>query len=212
MANKSFQGLFSPLEVVSTNNLLKIQQDQCKIVMSRLYFSNVFKIYYISLIVLLITVISLLLIHIPTTSKLIFLLEIIITCCLFVETLFKGFMQGWLNYFKQFWNILDSLVTVGSIILLWIGADISQGIGAIDDISASLAIIIRCGIQLFRLIMVIKRKGEQDVQIIDLNGISEGDEAPQNTEKNFRPQKKTTNNLTSNKKNFEDSVDESRQI
>ena len=212
MANKSFQGLFSPLEVVSTNNLLKIQQDQCKIVMSRLYFSNVFKIYYILLMALLLIVISLLLIHIPTTSKLIFLFEIIITCCLVLETLFKGFMQGWLNYIKQFWNILDSLVTIGSIILLWIGADVSQGIGAIDDISASLAIIIRCGIQLFRLVMVIKRKGEQDVQIIDLNGISEGDEAPQNTEKNFKPQKKIASNLTSNKKNFEDSVDESRQI
>lgn len=210
MANKSFQGLFSPLEVVSTNNLLKIQQDQCKIVMSRLYFSNVFKIYYISLIVLLVIVISLLLFHIPTTNRLIFLLEIIITCLLIIEALYKGFMQGWVLYIKQIWNILDFLVIIGSIVLLWIGADIDQGIGAIDDVSASLIIIVRCGIQLFRLFMVIKKKGEQDVQIIDLNGISEGDEAPQNTEKNFKPQKSTVINKKENEKNFDYSVDDSR--
>lgn len=210
MANKSFQGLFSPLEVVSTNNLLKIQQDQCKIAMSRLYFSNVFKIYYISLMVLLVIMISLLLFHIPATNKLVFLLEIVITCLLIIEFLYKGFMQGWLFYIKQVWNILDFLVIIGSIVLLWIGADIEQGIGAIDDISASLMIIVRCGIQLFRLVMVIRKKGEQDVQIIDLNGISEGDEAPQNTEKNFKPQKKTAINKKENEKHFDDSVDDSR--
>jgi hypothetical protein len=209
MANRSFQGLFSPLEVVSTNNLLKIQQDQCKISMSRLYYSNVFKIYYGSLIALQCLLISMMLMRIPHLVKLVFIFEVLITVLLLSEMVFKGFMQGWGFYFKQVWNLIDGLVVVGSICLLWIGFEMGKGLGEIDDISAGIIIIVRSSVQVCRLIMVIRRKGEQEVQIIDLNGISEADDAPQQTEKNFKPPKKTSNNIEK-KKNFEDSVDESR--
>ena len=208
MANKSFQGLFSPLEVVSTNNLLKIQQDQCKISMSRIYYSNVFKVYYGSLIALQCLLIMMMMIRIPHTNALIFIFEVLISTLLVIEMLFKGFMQGWGFYFKQIWNLVDGLVVVGSICLIWIGIGIGNGVGEIDDISAGVVIIVRSAVQVFRLVMVIRRKGEQDVQIIDLNGMSEGDDAPQHTEKNFRPNKQP-GNLAGNKKNFEDSVDES---
>ena len=117
MAEKSFQGLFSPLEVVSTSALMKIQQDQCKIKMSRLYYSSVFKIYYLVLIALSLLCIAGNFLHSYYTSSIVFLLEITITVVLFVEVIYRGFMQGWSLYLKQFWNIVDIITILVSIIL-----------------------------------------------------------------------------------------------
>ena len=73
-------------------------------------------------------------------------------------------------------------------------------------------IIIRAGIQFVRLALAIKKKKDQDIQIIDLNGISEGDEAPQHTEKNLKFKKETAvNKITDKEKSYEISaVDESQ--
>ena len=116
MANKSFQGLFSPLEVVSTNALLKIQQDQCKVNLSRIYYSVIFKIFYLSLVALSLICIGITLLeNIP--SGIVFLIELTVTLMLIFDTVFRGFMLGWLLFIKQFWNILDLLVNILSICL-----------------------------------------------------------------------------------------------
>lgn len=209
MANKSFQGLFSPLEVVSTNNLLKIQQDQCKIKMSRIYYSSIFKIYYLSLIALSMICIGLSLLKPYFEWSLLFFLDITITFLLFLETIYRGFMQGWSLYIRKVWNLIDNICIFVSVVLLWIGYDTAGGIGEINFISASTAIIIRCFVQFIRLALAIKRKGEQDIQVIDLNGISEADELPQHTDKNLKPEKKPAIRLANNK-GYEESVDDSQ--
>ena len=206
MANKTFQGLFSPLEVVSTNNLLKIQQDQCKIKMSRIYYSSIFKVFYSSLIGLSLISIFLSFLRFYAENKLVIIMEVTITMMLILETLYRGFMQGWNEYMKQIWNIVDVLVTITSISLIWIGNSIGGGIGQVDTLSAITAIIVRCAIQFVRLILAIRKKSDQDIQIIDLNGISEGDEVPQHTEKNLKSQKPEKSANKSAK--FDESVDE----
>jgi Ion transport protein len=183
MANKSFQGLFSPLEVVSANNLMKIEQNQCRIKMSRLYYSSVFKIFYMVLIALSIIAIGLTLLEIIVKLSVLLLIEVTLTIMLVFETFFRGFMQGWKDYFKQKFNIIDSVVNFFSICLFWIGYHLGGVLGEIDSIVAIVAIIVRASFLFFRLILAIRRKKEQDVQIIDLNGISESDEVPQQTEK-----------------------------
>ena len=207
MANKSFQGLFSPLEVVSTNALLKIQQDQCKVNLSRIYYSVIFKIFYLSLVALSLICIGITLLeNIP--SGIVFLIELTVTLMLIFDTVFRGFMLGWLLFIKQFWNILDLLVNILSICLFWIGFETKGGIGEIDSITAILIIIVRTAFQFSRLVLTLRKKKEQDIQIIDLNGISEGDEVHQHTDKNFKIPNVAENRK---KKSFEDCEDESQQ-
>lgn len=211
MANKSFQGLFSPLEVVSTNKLLTIEQDQCKITMSRIYYSSIFKIYYISLIILCSACIFLTLLDFYEDSKILFLLEVVVCILLVFECIFRGFMQGWELFIKKLANAVDLIVTLVSIILLWLSYNIGGGIGEIDEIIAITVVVVRCGIQFLRLVRAVKRRREQDIQIIDLNGISESDEAPQHTEKNLKvPKSEEKIDIDESKKGYEESVDESQ--
>lgn len=211
MANKSVHGLFSPLEVVSTNNLLKIQQDQCKIRMSRIYYSSIFKIYYLSLIVLCGICIFLTLFDFYQNTSILFLLEVLASALLVSECIYRGFMQGWNIYIKRVSNAVDLIITVVSIVMIWIGYQIGGGIGEIDEVTAIVILIVRCGIQLIRLVRALKRRKDQEIQIIDLNGISEGEEMPQHTEKNLRaPRPSDKQRKVGNKKHYEESVDESR--
>ena len=179
--------------------------------MSRVYYSSIFKIFYVLLISLSLICVGASFIEVYDMSKLVFLIEVTLTSMLFFETLFRGFMQGWAHFLKLPWNVVDLLVTIASIVMVWVGFVIGGGIGVLDSISAITAIIVRTGLQLFRLAMVIRRKKEQDVQIIDLNGISEGDELPQHTEKNLRSvQGVGPVKLVPNQKAYDESVDESQ--
>jgi hypothetical protein len=208
MSNKSFQGLFSPLEVVSTNNLLKIQQDQCKLKMSRIYYSSLFKVFYSCLIGLSLISMFLSFVQFYSDHKMIFLLEVTVTMLLVFEAVYRGFMQGWNEYVRQVWNIVDVFVTIASIALLWVGHSIGGGVGRIDTLSATSAIVVRTAVQLVRLILALRKRSDQDIQIIDLNGISEGDEIPQHTEKQLKSEHPV---LRPNKKmSYDAAVDESQ--
>jgi hypothetical protein len=173
---KSFQGLFSPVEVVSTNNLLRIEQDQCKIQMTRIYYSGLFKGYYFAMILLSVVCILTTILQMFRHSKLMIGLECIVTLMLIFEILYRIYMQTWRVFFEQKWNFADVFVVVLSIVLLWIGVRIGGGIGEIDLVSAVLIIITRSFVMIFRLVSSIKKKKDQEIQIIDLNDISEADD------------------------------------
>ena len=44
------EGLFTPVDVISRNRLLKIEQNECGIRMTRIYYSRAFKWFYGSMI------------------------------------------------------------------------------------------------------------------------------------------------------------------
>ena len=176
MASKSFQGLFSPVEVVSTNNLLRIEQDQCKIKMTRVYYSGFFKGYYFGMIFLSVLCILITLFQLYQHSKLLLSLECSVTTMLIFEIFYRIYMQTWRVFFEQKWNLVDVLIVVLSVILLWVGVEVGSGVGEIDMVSAVLIIMTRSFVMIFRLVSSIKKKQDQEVQIIDLNDISEADE------------------------------------
>ena len=176
MAAKNFQGLFSPLEVVSTNNLLRIQQDQCKIQMTRVYYSIVFKLFYSAVIFFSVLCIGITVLELIYTTQLLLIVEGVVTVMLVFETVYRGIMQGWRNYVGQRWNLLDIIIVLSSIALLWLGIETGGGIGEIDTVSAVTIIVLRSIIQFIRLLSLIRKKQGQDVQIIDLNDMSEADE------------------------------------
>lgn len=205
MASKSFKGLFTPVEVVSTNNLLRIEQDQCKLQMSRIYYSNIFKIFYFAMIIISIVCIGVSLFQLYNTSLFLHIIEALVTVLLIFETIYRCIMQGWKNYFEQKWNLVDIGVIIASIGLLWVGVKIGGGIGEIDSVTAVIIIITRTLVQFLRLISSIKKKKEQDVQIIDLNDISESDDTIKK-DKKIKEQPPTHHEkLEEHKNEFQDS-------
>lgn len=186
MASKGFQGLHSPNDVVSTNNLLRIEQDQCKIKMTRLYYSSIFKAFYCGLIILSTVCIAVSLIQFYQNSKFLLMTEAFLTIMLAFEIFYRMYMQSCRIYLEQKWNILDIIIVIFSILLLWVGIDIGGGVGEIDTVTAVLIIITRSLVMVFRLISSIKKKKDQEVQIIDLNDMSEMDDEVKEKGKNFR--------------------------
>ena len=116
-------------------------------------------------------------------------LEALVTAMLIFETFYRGIMQGWKNYLEQKWNLLDVFVIICSATLLWIGIKAGGGIGEIDAVTAVIVIVARSTIQFLRLILNIRKKKAQDVQVIDLNDMSEGDEIVLSGEKNNKNRK-----------------------
>ncbi|OMJ74676.1 hypothetical protein SteCoe_26355 [Stentor coeruleus] len=205
MASKSFHGLFTPVEVVSTNNLLRIEQDKCKLQMTRIYYSNLFKIFYFVVIIISIVCIGVSLFQLYNTSLFLHTIEALVTVLLIFETIYRCIMQGWKNYLEQKWNLVDIGVIIASISLLWVGVKIGGGVGEIDSVTAIIMIVTRTLVQCLRLISSIKKKKEQDVQIIDLNDISESDDVMKK-DKKFKQQSSTHHEkLEEHKNEFQES-------
>jgi ABC-type transport system involved in cytochrome bd biosynthesis fused ATPase/permease subunit len=112
--------------------------------------------------------------------------EAFLTIMLAFEIFYRMYMQSCRIYLEQKWNILDIIIVIFSILLLWVGIDIGGGVGEIDTVTAVLIIITRSLVMVFRLISSIKKKKDQEVQIIDLNDMSEMDDEVKEKGKNFR--------------------------
>lgn len=203
MASKGFQGLYSPNDVVSTNNLLRIEQDQCKIKMTRLYYSSIFKAFYSLLIILSALCILVNLLQFYEHSKLVVSIEVFLTILLAFEVLYRMYMLGFRVFFEHKWNILDVFVVFFSVLLLWVGIELGGGVGDIDTVTAVLFIIGRNFIMAYRLVSFIKKKKDQEVQIIDLNDMSEMDEDEKGKEKKFK--KFSENKLEEHKNEYQES-------
>lgn len=121
------------------------------------------------------------------------------------EAAYRGIMQGWRNFFEQKWNILDVIVVFSSIALLWLGIETSGGIGEIDTVTAVMIIVMRTLVQFLRLASFIKKKQGQEIQIIDLNDMSEGDEIGNTEKKKFHKNFVVEDKLEEGKKEYQDS-------
>ena len=176
MATQKFQGLFSPLEVVSTNNLLRIEQDRCQTAMTKIYYSDFFKVFYVVLLSLSATCLAATVLELFFQSVLTLALEITVTTLLVFDTAYRIIMQGCRSFFKHTFNVFDIFIIAASLALLWAGAKIEGGVGRVNTFSAALVIGVRSLVQFIRLVININRKKAQNVQMIDLNDMSEADD------------------------------------
>jgi hypothetical protein len=201
MANKSFHGLFAPVEVVSTNNLLRIEQNQCTLKLTRIYYSNIFKSFYFLIIFFSLLCIFSTIFQFYDRSSVMLAVEAFITFLLLFEMVYRVLMQGFKDYIGQWWNVVDVLIIIASVVLLWVGVELGGGVGEIDAVTGVFLIITRSLVQFLRLASSLRKKKGQDVQIIDLNDISGEDAGMKDDKKKAKHIPTTEENKYEEQKN-----------
>jgi hypothetical protein len=175
------RGLFNPLDVISTNHLLRTQQNECQVWMKRIYFSNECRYYYLTLISLTSVCIvwSLLNLWEFPEEPWFQTLEIFLSFMMFAELVWKAIMQGWGQLLAEWENVFDFMVMMGSVGTLGVAVISAGYFEEAEGLMGLGGIAFRNIMMYMRLIVYLKNQGKTDVTIIDLNDMSQISEARQ---------------------------------
>ena len=165
--------LFSPVDVLGTNYLLKADQNERKVQMSRIYFSTAYRFLY--LLAIFLSLVCAVWILLQLTFVRIWMLagiEGLIICMLIGDVLWVLGTQGAGAFFREWKNIADSIVTAAAVCLLILGLLEDWELEELAGLSLS---VIKCCIQYWRLRILLKGMHTSSMSVIDLDEMSHDD-------------------------------------
>ncbi|CAG9333271.1 unnamed protein product [Blepharisma stoltei] len=183
MSTRKDIGLYSPSDVLSTNQLLKTRQNHCKLCMNRAYFSKYTRVGYIIVIILCaIGIVWTLLSHGQFPDNMWFwLLEGLVTVLIAFEVCVRMYIQNCHAYWKSLSNIFDLIVVIVCIVAISIGlwdSDIDEDIGGI---TGEVLMILRTILQFLRVIVFLKNQQKAQLTALKMIDFSQLAEAKDNS-------------------------------
>ena len=177
-------GLYTSGDVVSTGHLLQTQQNKWKVQMSRLYYSGYCKSFYVLQIVGCLVCIGWTMVKFGEypTEKAFLCIEVALSCMMVGEVVWRGYMQNWPTFLKEWANVVDLGVTFLVLASLIVGYILGGLFGDLDELGGMILLLFRTAVSYFRLIFFVKNMRKTDISIIDLNEASELGEERQHTE------------------------------
>ncbi|CAG9336069.1 unnamed protein product [Blepharisma stoltei] len=183
-SKKNFKGLFSPIEIISTNHLLRTEHNECKVRMTRIYYSQWFKYIYVILAVL--AAFCIVYTSINWAEQEIDGWFIGIQASLLVlvvlEILYRVLMLGSTLFFQEKVNIIDSFLSFTSWIIALVSSSLHDKVGYSLQIISMTILSLRYLVTYIRVIKYVKSTKNTEISIIDLNDVSEVEENQPNTE------------------------------
>ena len=167
--------LYSAGEVLSTQYLLRIGQNQCTLCMTRWYYSLAYKVFYAASIGLSAVLIIYMLLHLEQYPNQWWFLagETLVTAMMCFDLVFLAVLQGVRNYLRPLGNKVEVGIAGACVLLVLLSFALKGGYQELDEGVGLAVMMLRSLAQYARLLILLKNLRRVEESIIELNEIEE---------------------------------------
>lgn len=168
-------GLFTPIELTGSNYILRVGQGDWKIVISRLYYSVVYRGLCVSLVLL--SALEFLIIVLGAYSVWWSRgIQLVLVLMVILGFLVRVAVRGYSVFLVETKSILDTLRTLTAVFLLVISLLLPETVGKFIAGMGVLVIVLHTALDLYYLHLTLKAITHTDMNIFDLNEMSDMDD------------------------------------
>lgn len=180
---KEPSSLRMPVELAGTTFLLKVDHNECRIQMSRIYYSVYYRAFYIFIIVLALGCLLWMIVNYASFPNdwWFYSAEFLISFLISGDLFWRGYITGFCAFLAERENQLDCFVSLLCAAMIVFGMLLHGVLQELDEDTALVMAVSRTCVQAVRILILLKNMKNTETSIIELDDISERHDPPVST-------------------------------